>query len=121
MLMPVDTTMFRRKSLVGFDAGLILAPDSTKLMLFPTWNRKEDEWWGVYGQLTWKATERLELTVAARHDDQTYRNTSYTDSSLGTVQQVRAKAKTLVVLHRYNKVHRIPESKVCFHVNDDVM
>ncbi|HEY5754890.1 MAG TPA: TonB-dependent receptor plug domain-containing protein, partial [Steroidobacter sp.] len=68
-----------RKSLNGFDASWILAPDASLLTLFPLWNDKKDEWWGVYSQVSGNLTDQMELTVAARYDQNDYTNTTYTD------------------------------------------
>jgi iron complex outermembrane recepter protein len=84
----VGGSVLSRKTLTGFDASLILAPDDTVLTLFPAWHRKEDEWWGVYGQLSWDATERLEITAAARYDDNEYRDTQYTTRERSTTVPV---------------------------------
>lgn len=117
----IGASYLDREAIVGFDAGLFLAPDATKLLLYPSWNRKEDSWWGVYGQVTWKATDRLELTLAARHDDQDYRNTSYTDHTLSTIIQVPSEDGTLVDTQKEKGSEFQPKGQVSYNFTDDVM
>jgi iron complex outermembrane recepter protein len=63
-----------RNALDGFNVGDILAPDRANLTTFPLWERERNHWWGVYGQVSWNVTDRLQLTGAARYDDETYEN-----------------------------------------------
>lgn len=74
-----------RKALNGFDGGLITAPGSDRVTLFPSWNGREDTWWGAYGQVSADLTERLELTTALRYDDNEYENTTYTMRDKSTI------------------------------------
>ena len=117
----LGASLLNRKALVGFDMGLLVAPGNDKVLVFPTWNRKKDDWVGAYGQATWKATDRIEFTVAARLDDQRYRNTSYTDHTLTTIIQVPSKEGVPVDTQKESKTAFQPKGQLSYHFSSDVM
>jgi iron complex outermembrane receptor protein len=110
-----------RTALAGFDAGWILAPNRADLTLFPAWNEKRDEWWGVYGQLGWRVNDRLELTAAARYDDERYENTTFTDRTLASPVPVFAKDGSLIDTQREEATAFQPKGQVSYHFTDDLM
>jgi iron complex outermembrane receptor protein len=114
------STLFR-DYLSGFDAGTIVAPDSTLDDLFPAWNDKRDDWWGVYGQLIWSVTSRFELTAAGRYDDERYNNTTYTDRSESTVIPVLTPSGKLTDTQRETADAFQPKGQASYHFTDDVM
>ena len=117
----VGLSTLRREYRAGFDAGIVLAPSETFLNLFPAWNEKKDDWWGVYGQLIWKATSRLELTAAARYDDETYENTSFTSREFATVIPVLAPDGSLEETQREKSTAFQPKGQASFHFTDDLL
>ena len=117
----VGASTLHRKYLAGFDAGLILAPDRNYMSLYPAWNDKKDDWWGLYGQLIWKVTHQLELTAAARYDDETYRNTSFTDRTLATVVPVFDKNGNLEDTQKETADAFQPKGQASWRFTDDVM
>lgn len=54
---------------------------------FPRFDLKNDEAWGVYGQINYDISNRLELTLAGRYDENTYDTTQYSDEGLTAVVQ----------------------------------
>ncbi len=117
----VGASTLHRIALEGFDAGAMLAPGPTDVTLYPAWNGKTDNWWGVYGQLTWKVTSRLELAAAARYDAERYDNTSYTDRTETTIVQVLSKDGTLVDTQHEKGDAFQPKGQVSYHFTDDIM
>ncbi len=118
----VGASYLHRSAIEGFDGGPILAPDRAFVNRSPTWNGKRDDWWGVYGQVIWKVTSRLELTANARYDDERYENTTYTDRNETTVIQVRAPGSgELIDTQREDAAAFQPKGQVSFHFTDDVM
>lgn len=81
----VGAEFLHRKTLNGFESGLMVAPDRAFVPLFPAWHVNEDTWWGVYGQVMRDLTDRVELTLAARYDETQYENTQYIDRSRSAV------------------------------------
>ncbi|MGH6613324.1 TonB-dependent receptor [Sphingomonas sp.] len=94
-----------RTAVNGFDTLLVLAPasgaagcadgfglDSSKcgplINVFPSWHERKDRWWGIYGQVAYDISPKLELTVAGRYDRQRYRDTQYTDRNRTIIIQV---------------------------------
>lgn len=117
----IGASALHREYLAGFDAGNIVAPDRSVTMLTSTWNLKEDDWWGVYGQLMWRATDKLELMVAARYDHETYENTSYTDRTESTVIPVQSNTGELVNTQQEEATKFQPKGQISYHFTDDVM
>lgn len=117
----VGFSTLHRNYRAGFDAGLLLAPEQTFLNLFPAWNEKKDDWWGVYGQLIWKATSRLEFTAAARYDDETYENTSFTSREFSTVVPVLAPDGSVEKMQRQTSTAFQPKGQASFHFTDDLL
>jgi len=73
----IGTEFMRRKYLASQTAGHLMAPDASRLLTmggFDQWYRKVDDIWGVYGQLSYDITEKLELTLAGRYDRDDYRS-----------------------------------------------
>jgi len=72
----VGAELMRRKYLASQTAGHLIAPDNTRDLQygFDQWYRKVDDIWGVYGQLSYDITEKLELTLAGRYDRDDYRS-----------------------------------------------
>lgn len=70
-----------RDNELGFDTGLILAPERTLVSVFPQFNLRKDSLLGVYTQLSLPLRDVWELTVAGRYDRTRARNTAYTDDT----------------------------------------
>ncbi len=119
----LGASTLHRDTLHGLDAGLLLAPDPTSLTLFPQWNRGFDNWWGVYGELTWEVTPRLELTVAGRYDDERYNNTSFTDGTMKTVTPVPSLQNPSVFVDtQYAEAKKFqPKGSLSYRITDDIM
>jgi iron complex outermembrane receptor protein len=117
----VGASALERETLTGFDASLIIAPDEAVLTLFPAWHVKEDEWWGAYGQLSWDATDRLELTAALRYDDNEYRDTQYASRARAVVVPVLDKQGSLVPTQMEAAGAWQPKLQASFDVRDDLM
>jgi iron complex outermembrane receptor protein len=71
--------------------------------------------------LTWNVSRQLELTAAARYDDERYDNTTYTDRTQTTVVPVLSKDGTPVDTQRERGSAFQPKGQVSFHFTDDVM
>ncbi|HEY0942063.1 MAG TPA: TonB-dependent receptor [Steroidobacter sp.] len=110
-----------RKSLNGFDASWILPPDNSLLTLFPLWNGKKDEWWGVYSQISGDLTDRMELTVAARYDENDYTNTTYTDRHKTTIVQVPDENGVLVNSQQESANKVQPKVQLSYRWTPDLM
>jgi iron complex outermembrane receptor protein len=66
-------------------------------------------------------TERLELTAAARYDDEQYKNGTYTDRELSTVIPVTSPSGALEDLQKEKANAFQPKGQVSFHFNTDLM
>lgn len=80
----------QRDAVQGLNVGIVLGPaDDTSL--FPIVDRaddKEDEIWGIYGQINWDITDRLELTLAGRYDEDAYTSRQFDPATGATIDQI---------------------------------
>ena len=112
--------IIEREAYNGFDMGITLAPDSTFVNVFPSWDEREDFWWGVYGQLQLDITEQLELTFAARYDDTESKNTRYVDRGKVTTLQVLDTTGMLIDTQEINDDAFQPKVQLSYQLNDDM-
>jgi iron complex outermembrane receptor protein len=118
----VGASALYRRYLTGYDSTELLAPAvEVPLPGLSDWNDKHDNWWGVYGQLIWKATERLELSAAARYDDEIYKNAGYTTRAFNTVIPVLSPQGTLENTQRETADAFQPKGQVSYHFTEDVL
>jgi iron complex outermembrane receptor protein len=116
----VGVATLHRESTQGFNVGNLLAPNATYQLLYPDWDVLNDNWWGVYGQLIWHVAPRLDLTAAARYDNETYKNTQYTDQTLSVVLPAYQNG-VLVDTQRQTADAFQPKGQLSYHFTDDTM
>ena len=136
----VGASYMDRETLTGFDAGLILGPasgDSSNCAtgfgfdpsqcggftnLFPAWDVREDSWWGIYGQVSYDVTDKLELTLAGRYDDQEYTNTRFTDRNKTAIVQVLEPVTGILIDSEVNDATDFqPKITLSYDVTPDFM
>ena len=82
---------------------------------------RKAEMWGVYGQINYDLTDRLELTLAARYDENDYDTTLYADQSLSTPVPVLDPNGNPVDTLKANDDKFQPKVQLSYQVTDDVM
>lgn len=102
---------------VGFDPSGCGAA----VLIFPSWNRRKDRWWGVYAQLGYDITDRLELTLAGRYDRQRYRNTQFAERGFDTVVPVPDQNGVLVAAQKEKANKFQPKAQLSYKITPDVM
>jgi iron complex outermembrane receptor protein len=117
----VGGQVLRRKTLNGFDAGLMIAPDNDFVTLFPSWHAREDAWWALYGQLSYDLTAKTELTVALRYDDTKVESTQYTDQNKTQVVQVPDPNGLLIDTQSISDNAFQPKAQLSYQWTDDFM
>ena len=90
-------------------------------LIFPSWNRRKDSWWGVYGQFGYEFTDQLELTLAGRYDDQRYRNTQFAERSFDTVVPVPDENGVLVPTQKKKANSFQPKAQLSYKITPEVM
>ncbi|EJL30842.1 TonB-dependent receptor [Novosphingobium sp. AP12] len=101
---------------VGFDfAGCQVIP------VFPRWDRRQDNWWGAYAQLSYEITPQLELTLAGRYDSQKFRNSTYLDRGLAQIVPVPDKGGILVTTLKEKSDDFQPKAQLSYKISSDVM
>jgi iron complex outermembrane receptor protein len=117
----VGATAMQRKYLEGSDYGNIVAPDNARVLLSSQYDEVRDTWWGLYGQISAKLTQALELTFAGRYDDDKDQNTNFTDGSLSTVVPAIASNGALLFEQTYRSTSFQPKGQVSYRFNEDFM
>ena len=117
----VGAQFMQRDSFLGFDAGIITAPDNEFVNLFPNWDFREDFWWGVYSQVSYDITDKLELAVAARYDENEHKNTRYSDRTRAAIVQSASPSGELVDTNEVNVNKFQPKVQLNYQWNDDLM
>ena len=79
------------------------------------------EMWGIYGQLNYDISDKLELTVAARYDQNSYNTTNYTDRTLSTPVQALDPSGALVDTNTAKDSKLQPKVQLSYKINEDVM
>jgi len=85
-----------------------------------TVNRKFDNWWGVYGQVS-AHFGKLELTANARYDHQQYRNTSYRDAAFTRILQVTSPTGQLEDTQHEHARSFQPKGQISYHIDSTKM
>jgi len=116
----VGASTFHRDSTDGSNLADILAPARTYVLIFPSWSVGTDKWWGVYGQAIWHASARIDLTMAARYDDETYEDTQYTDQTLSAIQPAYQNGVLVNTQHQTANSFQ-PKGQLSYHLTDDTM
>lgn len=91
----IGSELLHRKTLNGYDLGFIVPPPGGTgadviccepvVHSFGRWDARKDFWWGIYGQLSYDVTDKMEVTFAGRFDKIENKNTQYTDRSKAVV------------------------------------
>lgn len=110
-----------RETFNGFDGGWTVAPDEHYLSIFERWDVREDSWWGVYSQLSYDLTDKLELTAAARYDENTYKNTQYSDRNKTAIVQATTAQGVLVDTQEEDANKFQPKVQLSYKLRDDAM
>jgi len=76
---------------------------------------------GVYGQLIYDITDKLELTLAGRYDENKYNSTTYTDRTLSTVLQLVDPNGNLVDTLKSTDNKFQPKVQLSYQFSDDMM
>lgn len=78
-----------RKTVNHLDVGLLLAPEPGSLAsIFGRFDDKEDEIFGVYGQINIDLSDAFELTIAGRYDEDEYSNRQFDLTTGSTIQNL---------------------------------
>lgn len=109
-----------RKASQGLAVGFLLGPDGgTQLPLLNRFDNKTDEIWGVFGQLQYDLTDRLELTVAARYDEDNFDTRQFDANTGNLVQQTNAGGALVDVLSDTDNGFQ-PKVTLAYEASDDV-
>jgi len=82
---------------------------------------RKAEMWGIYGQVNYDITDKIELTVAARYDENSYNSTTFTDMTLSTPLQLLDPSGTLVDTLTAKDSKFQPKVQLSYQVSEDVM
>ncbi|MEM8984054.1 MAG: TonB-dependent receptor [Pseudomonadota bacterium] len=87
----VGAEILRRETENNLDVGLLLAPQPGALAsIFGRFDDKEDDIFGVYGQVNIDLSDAWELTLAGRYDENDYDTRQFDPATGATIQNVDA-------------------------------
>jgi iron complex outermembrane receptor protein len=116
----IGAEYMERENPLGFDTGVILAPDRTLISVFPEFNLRQDALWGLYAHFSYRWREAWEFTVGGRYDDTKSENTAYTDGTFTTPIPVPIDGvPTDTEVKNASKFQ--PKVQVAYHLNEDLM
>ncbi len=102
----------------GLRLGFLLGPDeSAEFPIVDRFDEKSDSIWGVYGQLQYDVSDRLELTFAARYDEDNFDTTQF-DGATGTLVQQLDPNGVLVDRLEESDSGFQPKVTLAYEVND---
>ncbi|MEM1261451.1 MAG: TonB-dependent receptor [Pseudomonadota bacterium] len=85
----VGAEILRRETENNLDVGLQLAPEpGTLVSLFGRFDDKEDDIFGVYGQVNIDLSDAWELTLAGRYDENDYDTRQFDPATGATIQNL---------------------------------
>lgn len=128
----IGVSALYRRTREGFNDGVLVAPVVTNSNLtlvnlqpkfenlFRSWHKNFDNWWGVYGQVIWNVTHRLQLTVAGRYDEERYASTAYTNRAMNTVLPFETARGPENTQHRRGSAFQ-PKGSVSYRFTPNVM
>ncbi len=117
----LGASTLHRTALDGFDGGDFLAPSYTREDIYSDWDGRRDEWWGLYGQATWKVTPKIEFMAAGRYDKEKYWNTGYTTRTESIIVPTYAPNGTLIDTQEEHANAFQPKGQVSYHFTDAEM
>lgn len=77
--------------------------------------------WGIYTQFNYDISDKVELTVAARYDENSYNTTTYTDLTLTTPVQLLDPSGTLVDTLEAKDTKLQPKVQLAYKASEDLM
>ncbi|MEM6681278.1 MAG: TonB-dependent receptor [Pseudomonadota bacterium] len=109
-----------RKASQGLQVGFLLGPDGG--VQAPALNRfddKTDDIWGIFGQVQYDLTDQLEITFAARYDEDSFDTAQFDGNTGALVQQLDANGTLVDALEETDSGFQ-PKVTVAYEVNDNV-
>lgn len=109
-----------RKASQGLQVGFLLGPEGN--VQAPALNRfddKTDDIWGIFGQVQYDLTDKLEITIAARYDEDSFDTAQFDGNTGALVQQLDADGNLVDALEETDSGFQ-PKVTVAYEVNDNV-
>ena len=111
----------RRTTVNHLDIGLVRAPAPGALaQIFGRFDEKEDEIFGIYGQLNFDLSAALELTVAGRYDENEYDTRQFNLATGATIQNLDAGGNPVDRLAAKDSQFQ-PKVQLSYDWSDDLM
>jgi len=88
---------------------------------FPRIDERNDQAWGIYGQINYDLSDRLELTLAGRFDENTFDTSQFTDETRTTpVPTVDQNGNAVNILTNTDNKFQ-PKATLSYDLSDNVM
>lgn len=118
----IGAEYINRKTINQLQIGLVLGPPPGTDFNIPfRFDDKEDDIFGIYAQVNYDLTDKLELTVAGRYDQNRFSTRQFDPATGNTINQVDENGNaTIAVLREKNKDFQ-PKAQLSYQANDDVL
>jgi len=115
----VGAEFIQREANQGLGVGFLLGPQGdVPLLLLNRADEKDDDIWGLFAQLQYDLTDKLELTVSGRYDENEF-STVQIDGATGTVvPQLDPNGAAVNELSETDSAFQ-PKVTLAYDVNDD--
>jgi iron complex outermembrane recepter protein len=116
----VGTEFVNRQAEQGLSVGFLLGPQGdTPLYLLNRVDDKEDNIWGVFGQLQYDITDRFEFTLSARYDENEFSTVQRDGASGAVVAQLNKNGDAVNELSAKDSAFQ-PKVTLAYDLNDDL-
>lgn len=118
----IGAEYINRKTINQLQLGLLLGPPPGNVFEIPfRFDEKEDDIFGIYGQINYDLTDKLELTVAGRYDQNKFSTRQFDNATGATINQVDENGNaTIEVLRETNRDFQ-PKAQLSYQANEDLL
>ncbi|NIB40695.1 TonB-dependent receptor [Pseudomaricurvus alkylphenolicus] len=111
----------QREAINQLGVGRVMGPaPGTLLYLLNRFDERNDKLWGVYGQINYDLSERLELTLAGRYDKNTYDTRNFDPATGNTIATLDENGNTVSELENEDSKFQ-PKVQLAYDISDDLM
>lgn len=115
----VGAEFIQREANQGLGAGFLLGPQGdVPLLLLNRADEKDDDIWGVFAQLQYDLSDRLELTISGRYDENEFSTVQIDGATGAVVPQIDPNGTSVNELSETDSAFQ-PKVTLAYDVSDD--
>lgn len=117
----VGADLLEREAITQLGVGRLMGPvPGTLLRLLNRFDERNDSMRGVYGQINYDVSDRLELTVAGRYDENTYDTRQFDPETGATIPTTGTDGNPVDKLEKEDSKFQ-PKVQLSYSMTDDVL